>query len=73
MLTAALAAMAFPLAGAFAQPRPPMPPPAPPGSAAASAGSPQLALVGRSLAVEWPSLGVDLREMALKSPIRSRD
>jgi hypothetical protein len=39
---------------------------APPGPAAASAWSPPLALVARSLAVEWPSLGLGPRKMALK-------
>jgi hypothetical protein len=36
-----------------------------PGPAAASTWTPPVALVARSLAMEWPSLGVGFREMAL--------
>ena len=47
-------------------------PTAPRGPAAASAWTPPLALVARSLAVEWPSLGLDLRELALKQAPNDR-
>lgn len=44
----------------------------PPGPPTASARTPPLALVARSVAMEWPSLGLDGREVALKcdSPVR---
>jgi hypothetical protein len=41
-----------------------------PGPPAASTWTPPLVLVAGSLAMEWPSLGLDRREMALKYAMR---
>jgi hypothetical protein len=61
---AIVAAVVYPFV-ADAQPRPPMPPPPREGPPITAPVPAQLALVGSSLAMEWPPLGLGERPMVV--------